>query len=272
MIKGEPPLYGETGAASFHQWSTLCVSFFCGCTRPSESKLNQGDSYTSQSGFQIRVVWHLYRCVRPTDFLTLLQLSVGLNWVVGAYGSYRRTYEDDIRDRLDHAREHMDALLLGDRASQPSIPQDLQVRNIKDLSNRELNRYLIDANTRFHRRRALYRHRDGYLEPLLLPIGLISLIGLVYASFYPHQTISHWAAFVACGIAFLPSVAALTRLAWEVRQHENFYRREPNPSYVRSSQESQNERMRSKPTRGEISRIINQVRIRHREKRDGAGP
>jgi len=45
------------------------------------------------------------------NYLTLLQLSVGLNLVVGAYSSYRRNQEEYIRGKIDRAREKINEVL-----------------------------------------------------------------------------------------------------------------------------------------------------------------
>ncbi len=65
---------------------------------------------------------------------------------------------------------------------------------IKDLTDKELRRYLLDVSIRFYRRRRDYRSRDGFVEPLLLPIGMFALLVLCYASFWPKTQVSYaWA-------------------------------------------------------------------------------
>lgn len=204
------------------------------------------------------------------DYLTLLQLSIGLNWVVGAYSSYRKNYEEDIRAKLDRAREEMDELLASGEIESVKLRSNLHDYEIKQISDRELSRYLVDATIRFHRRRQKFRRRDGYLEPLLFPIGLLSLLALCYASFWPRTLVSRGAIYGACAIGLLPAIAALARLLVEVSQHERAYRRDTRGSYIQASEAGQDKRIRSSPLRGEIARIINQVRVRSRAARDAS--
>ena len=199
------------------------------------------------------------------NYQTLLQLGVGLNFAIGAYGPYRKEYEERIRSKLDEARERLNELLSRDDSQFSSPRTDLQSLPIRHLSDRELHRYLSDVTIRFYRRRQVYDRGDKFLDGLLVPIGLISLLLLCYASFWPKTQIRNWAAYSICFLILVPSTVALARVVLEIRNHERFYRKESNLTHLKTSQQRQDDRMRSLPTQGEITRVMNEARLRYRK-------
>ena len=204
--------------------------------------------------------------MRPaSDYLTLFQLAVGLNLVIGAYGSHRKNLESRISEELSLSRKQIDEIL--DHTNPPvnEIEERLEKKEIKKLTDRELSRYLGDTSIRFYKRCYKFSQRDNFIEPFLVPIGLICLIGLIYASLWPKTQISYDIVYAFLGVGFFPALWAFIRLVREMAEHELFYRRQANSSYRDSVEDRQAARIRSEAIRGEIFRATNQVRIRHRE-------
>lgn len=96
-----------------------------------------------------------------SNYLTILQLGVGLNLVVGAYSSYRKNQEEYIQGKIDDARENIDEIL-GPEVDIPAKFRSelLNEGPVKELTDKELRRYLIDVSIRFDRRKRTYGSRD----------------------------------------------------------------------------------------------------------------
>jgi hypothetical protein len=199
------------------------------------------------------------------DYLTLLQLAVGLNLVVGAYGSHRKHMENKIGDELSASREQIDEIL--DSKSPPvlELAPNLEKKEVKKLTDRELSRYLGDVSIRFYQRCHSFGQRDKIVEPWLVPIGLLCLVGLIYASLWPQSQVSNLIVDLFLVIGFVPALWAFMRLVRETAEHERFYRRQANISYREKVADEHGKRIRSEKVDGEIFRVMNQIRVRHRE-------
>ena len=197
------------------------------------------------------------------NYQTLLQLGIGLNLVIGAYSSHRKNVEDRIKDSLDQYREQMDEILASTLEPVKAIDYDLQDRPVKLLNDRELSRYLSDCTIRFYQRRERFMRRDGYVEPLLYPIGFLSLSLLVYASLWPKTEVSYGLAYPICAVMLGPPIFALVRLLLETRNHERFYRGRASKTYREKVSVRHEERLRTSLSKGEIVRVTNAVRLRH---------
>ena len=199
-----------------------------------------------------------------SDYLTLLQLAVTLNLVVGAYSSYRKGIEADIGAELDLHREKMDEIIAVSDELPSEIKQGLEQQPVKTLSDRELSRYLGDVSIRFHRKVYKFARRDRLVEPFLMPIGVFSLMLLLYASWWPKTNVSYRAVYSLSIITLLPAIWSYVRLLRETREHGSFYHRKVNDTYIEKSSEGHSKRLRSLPLEGEISRALNAVRIRYK--------
>lgn len=204
--------------------------------------------------------------MRPaSDYLTLLQLAVGLNLVVGAYGARRKDLESRIANEIDASREKIDEIV--DSLNPPvlELNENLEKKGVKDLSDRELARYFGDTSIRFYKRVYRFGQRDDMVEPWLVPIGLFCLFGLLYASLWPKTMISYTLIYLFLVIGFGPALWAFLRLVRETAEHEKFYRRQANNSYRDNVEERHAARLRSKAVDGEVFRTTNQIRVRYRE-------
>jgi len=196
------------------------------------------------------------------DYLTVLQLGVGLNLVAGAYASHRKDFEEKVGEELERHRDHMDRLLRRAPLEQGAISHDLQDRPVEGLTDRELGRCLGDASVRFHGRVHRYGKRDGTIERLLIPIGLGCALCLVVASIWPGMPIAWWLALILSAVALGPPLYAFVRTSRELKDHEWYYHRQVNDTYAEKVAGRHDARMRSKAVKGEIHRITNQVRVR----------
>ena len=214
------------------------------------------------------------------NYLTLLQLGVGFNLVVGAYGSHRKNIENKIEDEIEASREKINEII--DHKNPPilEIEPHLEKKKIELLPERHLVRYLGDVSIRFHRRCYCFGQRDKIVEPCLVPIGLLCLAGLIYASLWPKVKVSDLVVYVSLVIGFLPALWAFMRLMKETAEHERFYLRQVDSSYGPTVVAKHEERVRSAAVDGEMFKVMNRIRVLHREhvkktrtaNQDGARP
>jgi hypothetical protein len=204
--------------------------------------------------------------MRPaSDYLTLLQLAVGLNLVVGAYGAHRKNLESRIADEIDASREKIDEILDSSNPPVLELKEGLERKEVKNLSDRELARYFGDTSIRFYKRVYRFGQRDNMVEPWLVPIGLLCLFELFYASLWPKTMISYNLVYLCLILGFVPALWVFLRLVRETAEHERFYRRQANSSYRNNVDDRHAARLRSEAIDGEIFRATNQIRVRYRE-------
>ena len=199
-----------------------------------------------------------------SDYTTLLQLSVAVNLAVDAYASRRKRAEEKIAEELDSARETMDRILSHAAGVDAPLDQGLERKPVKELTNRELSRYLGDVTIRFYRRAHRFRVLDKYMEPLLTPLGIVSLVALVAASLSPSTDVPSWTVWLGAAVLFAPPILAFVRATRDTRRHEHFHRREANVSYSKVVEAEHDRRMRTTAAKGEIFRVTNHIRVRHR--------
>ena len=91
--------------------------------------------------------------MRPaSDYLTLLQLAVGLNLLVGAYSSYRKGVEAAVEDELDLHRERINEIVATSSKLAREIEHNLENKPIKTLTDQKLSGHLGDISIKFHQR------------------------------------------------------------------------------------------------------------------------
>lgn len=193
-----------------------------------------------------------------SDYLTVLQLAVGLNLVAGAYTNIRKEFENRVADEIDDYREIMAGIV----RDQPDGPLDAGLEKKKPLTDRELYRYLLDVSNRFHERARAFSRFDAWIEFALIVIGIVSACGLVAATVWPALPITKSQGVVICLVSIVPAVLAFLKAFAEIRTHDGFYRRRQNDSRAEKEAWRNQERSRSDAQAGEIGRAINQVRFR----------
>lgn len=199
-----------------------------------------------------------------SDYSSLIQFIAGINLVVGAYAPYRRNVEDSIEDKLDIARSQIDEIL--DKYNPPTeiLSRNLEKKEIKNLSDREIARYLGDVSIRFYDRCYKFGKYDPFFEFGLPLIGIIFVMILIYSAIFPEALINEFCISFFVIVGLIPALFSFLKTIFEIKLHEKFYRRKANDSYKRLAQNRHNKRKRTDPIVGEIFRVTNQVRVRNK--------
>lgn len=92
---------------------------------------------------------------------------------------------------------------------------------------------------------------------------MLTLIALCYASLWPKTQVSYTWVYFSIVAGLLPATFALSRLIWEVSVHKRYNQRAVNPSYLKVRDEGQDRDIKSSAYPGEITRVINEIRIRY---------
>lgn len=195
------------------------------------------------------------------DYLTILQLGVALNLVTGAYASQRREFEDKVANELNDYRDKIRQLLNLEKEQGP-IGYELERKDIRQLSDRELSRLQSDVSIRFWRRSYNFGKKDIFFEKALIPIGIFCAMALVVASIWPEEYIAPYIALFISLIAVGVPIYAFVRTYTELREHQLYYRRNTTRNYSDNIEREHDLRMRSSPKKGEIHEIHNALRAR----------
>ncbi|MBL3553161.1 hypothetical protein JMM51_13235 [Rhodovulum sulfidophilum] len=211
--------------------------------------------------------------------ISIFQLSASFCLIVGAFSSYRRAHERTIENSLDVARSQMTTVILPrqDQLEPLEIRNNLQVPKLKDLSNRELHRYLGDVTIRFYGRRFKFAATDRFIDRALVIVGLSSIAGLIVSSRFPGAMVSDWVFYGISIVSLGLPIASFLKVSFEVKRHDHYFNRSVDKEYSKKIQSKHEGRIRSLPSRGEIFSVANEIRVRKNNltkdtKKDNAHP
>lgn len=192
------------------------------------------------------------------DYLTVLQLGVALNLVVGAYTTARVDFEQQAAYELDVCQEKLATFMKGE--PEGPLEDNLHRKPIKDLTKRELYRYVTDITVRLDDRVRNYSRLDGKIDNALLLTGFACVVALIWASVNPLLHVPRGIGIFASIASLAVPLLAFTKTNLELKAHRRFYRRPPNDSFVKKVQDRNKERSHSDGSPGEIFKVTNRVR------------
>lgn len=198
------------------------------------------------------------------NWISALQLSAALSFVLGAYEAHRKPREEQLEKWSNDAIRHITVLRQRDGGTVlRRVPEGVMLNRVKwhQMSTTDLNDYRRDVATRYYKTIARYQRRDRERQCLLWLTGVASTIALLVASANPELPIPAFIGFAITAVLIaIPVMCMFTVWCEDIDLH-----REASPHNSEAAEKrSRSKKERSVPAPGQAFHVFNEIRRRHR--------